>query len=190
VTIADRVDEAVQAALKIPGWQSDAELRYLAERAATCHTMLEIGSWQGRSSKAMAAALPPDGVLYCIDDWRGEQATPVDPHELRSAFMRHLLPEIMAGKVIQYTIRSAAFAHMLRVGWIDCIGAFDCVFVDGSHLYEDVCQDIADYWPLVKAGCVLCGHDFQLPEVKRAVTHMRPEARCVAGSIWEAVKPT
>ena len=34
------------------------------------------------------------------------------------------------------------------------------VFVDGNHRYDFVMQDLEDYWPKVKPGGFLCGHDF------------------------------
>jgi hypothetical protein len=49
----------------------------------------------------------------------------------------------------------------------------DFVWIDGNHTYEFVKDDCERYWPLIKDGGILCGHDYcnALPtcEVKRAV---------------------
>jgi|SRR6185437_9405628 len=185
MTDAERIDAAVAAALPIPGWMSEAELRHLAQRATTCKAILEIGSFMGRSTKSMAVALPPAGVIYAIDDWRAEESTPVDPHELRSAFMSHLMLEIIQGKVMQYTATSQHFALMLRSGWLNTLTEFDLIFVDGSHDRTSVMDDVSAYIPYVRRGGILAGHDFGLPGVNAGLRAVLPDAVPVCQSIWE-----
>lgn len=36
----------------------------------------------------------------------------------------------------------------------------DFVYIDGEHTYEAVAQDIEDWWPKVKVGGILAGHDY------------------------------
>jgi len=163
----------------------ETELRHLATRATACTAILEIGSWQGRSSKAMAAALPPTGTLYCVDDWRGEQSTPVDAHELRGAFMSHLMLEIIQGKVIQYTASSQHLARMLQTGWLNILTQYDLIFIDGSHDKASVMADIRAYLPYVRPGGILAGHDWGVGQVKEALAEVLPGAHVVAGTIWE-----
>lgn len=50
------------------------------------------------------------------------------------------------------------------------------VYIDANHRYESVKEDIAAWWPKVRHGGVLCGHDMyrrdddgQLADVQRAV---------------------
>ena len=46
----------------------------------------------------------------------------------------------------------------------------DLLFVDGSHQYEQVKRDLKNYWPKVKTGGALLGHDYNAvhPGVIRA----------------------
>ncbi len=44
---------------------------------------------------------------------------------------------------------------------------FDFVYIDGCHL--DIAEDIEAWYPLVKAGGVLAGHDYDAPVVREAV---------------------
>ena len=39
--------------------------------------------------------------------------------------------------------------------------SFDFIYIDGNHDYEFVKKDIELYYPKVKKGGILCGHDFQ-----------------------------
>ena len=48
---------------------------------------------------------------------------------------------------------------------------WDIVFIDALHDYASVVEDIKTWWPLVRVGGVLAGHDFnhKWPSVERAV---------------------
>ena len=52
------------------------------------------------------------------------------------------------------------------------------MWIDGNHTYEFAKDDCERYWPLVKPGGILCGHDYcNVPptcEVKRAVDEFMP----------------
>ena len=39
---------------------------------------------------------------------------------------------------------------------------FDIVYIDASHIYPDVVADINAWWPKVKKGGYICGHDCEL----------------------------
>ncbi len=48
-------------------------------------------------------------------------------------------------------------------------GRCDFVFIDASHEYRDVLDDLAAWYPKVRSGGVLAGHDYHWPGVSRAV---------------------
>lgn len=48
-------------------------------------------------------------------------------------------------------------------------GFFDYVYIDGDHTYEPVLRDCRLWWPKVKAGGMLAGHDITMDSVKGAV---------------------
>ena len=41
---------------------------------------------------------------------------------------------------------------------------FDLIFIDGDHSYEGCKADLENWWPKVKSGQILCGHDYCYPE--------------------------
>lgn len=76
---------------------------------------------------------------------------------------------------------------------------FDFVFIDANHKYEGVKEDIGLWWPKVKPGGLLLGHDYngRLDKkgkfgVKRAVDEFVAETDCqfraCAFLIWEIKK--
>ena len=48
-------------------------------------------------------------------------------------------------------------------------GSLDFVFIDAMHTYDGVTADITAWMPKIRKGGVLAGHDYDWPEVKRAV---------------------
>jgi cephalosporin hydroxylase len=52
--------------------------------------------------------------------------------------------------------------------------AVDYVFLDADHSVEGVRRDIAAWWPKVKAGGFMGGHDWDFGWVKEAVTEAFP----------------
>ena len=47
--------------------------------------------------------------------------------------------------------------------------SLDFVYIDGNHTYESVAEDISLYYPKVKKGGMLSGHDYDYKSVKKAV---------------------
>src|ERR1035437_2737271 len=56
-------------AKSIDGWMTEPELIWLAERAGEHRVICEIGSYLGRSTRAMLDHT--EGTVYAFDDWRG-----------------------------------------------------------------------------------------------------------------------
>lgn len=66
--------------------------------------------------------------------------------------------------------------------------SIDLLFIDGLHTYEQVKRDIINYFPKVKSGGVLLGHDFKKKflGVKRAVAELFTDFTVLErSSIWK-----
>ena len=52
---------------------------------------------------------------------------------------------------------------------------FNVIFIDGDHSYEVCLADLEKWWPKVKSGWILCGHDYCENQfgVKQAVDEFR-----------------
>jgi hypothetical protein len=55
------------------------------------------------------------------------------------------------------------------------------VFIDGSHVYEDVVKDIKTWLP--RTNKILCGHDYGQWDIARAVKEQLGDV-VVLESIW------
>ena len=171
-------------ALTIPGWMTEVELSWLAVQAGIRKRIVEIGSWKGRSTRALADNLILDGMIVAVDTWEGSDE---DGHRnelsahpngwLFEEFKRNL-SGIRSLSLQPLQMTSLEAARVLQGG------LFDMIFVDASHDYENVKADILAWKPLLANGGILCGHDYQHQPVVYAVTECVPGHRVGAETIW------
>ena len=129
--------------------------------------VVEIGSWKGRSTIALALGLKTRGAgtVYAIDPHTGSpdlvrQFGPVDTFD---AFLEN----IRQAGVSEFVVPVRATAHDARERFVE--NSAHLLFVDGSHEYADVRQDIDDWSAVVVAGGVVAFNDPSAPGVYRAL---------------------
>jgi len=184
------VDTAARAAAKVEGYMLPEELHWLAKMAKESTAIVEVGSWKGRSTKALAAAT--NGVVYAVDNWKGSAGGDLTEQEAKAKgsdvilaeFQANLADEIKAGKVVIVNADHATAMNEVR----ERLGGnvADMVFIDGEHNYDAVKRDIMNYTELLKPGGLLCGHDCceEHPGVVKALTELCPVAEVHTGSVW------
>ena len=63
------------------------------------------------------------------------------------------------------------------VRWPD--ESFDFVYIDGDHSYAGFSADLKMWWPKVKQGGFLAGHDYEWPDIAKALGEFFPDGvRC------------
>jgi hypothetical protein len=50
-------------------------------------------------------------------------------------------------------------------------GSLDFAYIDANHAYEYVKRDIELWWPKIRDGGMLAGHDYLIPQVATAVAN-------------------
>mgnify|MGYP000912505082 CR=1 FL=1 len=147
--------------------------RFLNDRGLT-GAGVEVGVCRGSFS------------LYILEKWYGYMLYSVDPWmhqanvDLDASNVDQLTHEenynVTKERLRPYKRRST----ILRKTSVDAskmVGAgVDFVYLDARHDYRSVMEDLRAWWPLVKRGGILSGHDYKnsfvrdnLVEVKRAV---------------------
>lgn len=142
--------------------------------------IIEIGSWSGRSTCALANAVYPR-VVHAVDTWSGS------PGEISSdlAAQRDVFAQWQAN-VAEFT-KGNVFAH--RMGWREYVPQIDqpvaLVFIDAEHTEVEVRENVAAVLPLVVASGVICGDDVHHPPVRAGVSAVLPAADVnVGATLW------
>ena len=159
----------------------------MVEKFSTGSKFVEVGSWKGKSAAYMAVEIVnsnKDIQLYCVDTWTGsrEHQNREDIDELYNIFIDNMKPIEEYYSPMRMTSLEAA--SMFEDN------SLDFVFLDASHHYEDVKDDINAWLPKVKNGGVLSGHDYVgWWSVKNAVDELIPNFK-VSEKCWihEVVK--
>jgi predicted O-methyltransferase YrrM len=173
----------ISHALTVTGWMSPSELTYLATLAEKSHTILECGSWKGRSTCVLAANTLGLGLVVAVDTWRGSVEHQA---ELKGKPVSGIWNEFMANtapydNIWPVPMNSLAASQVISMSPL----RFDMIFIDASHDYESVKADILAWRPLLVPGGILCGHDAYRWGVKLAVKQLVPQHRIVPNtSIW------
>ena len=154
----------IDKAYHCDGYMNIHELRWLARKAKTHKMICEVGSWHGRSSRAIADNLPEDGVLYCVDTWNGSITEPQNHGSAKwengdHAFMEFCdnnIDLIKSGKIVPIRMNSESAVKMFKKHNTK----FDMIFIDAGHTYEECKKDIDTWKYLIEDSGLFCGHDY------------------------------
>lgn len=154
----------ISRALAIDGWMSERELTWLASQARgisrSSSTLVEIGTWRGRSARAIGDNLENDSCLWCVDtyDTRSDLIDSATGGDIVfSEAQNNLTDLVTSGRVLMRRFDSLTIAKLFSDSHLKA----DFVFIDGSHDYESVRDDIRAWLPLLRdEKSVICGHDY------------------------------
>jgi predicted O-methyltransferase YrrM len=155
-------EDALGAVEGVEGWLSDDQAQTLWERAAALRppaTIVEIGSYRGRSAIVLARAASDGVAVVAIDPHAG---TDRGPQEIRGsaaageadhrAFLANLERAGVAGAV-----RHVRAPSQEALGAVE--GPVDLLYVDGAHRYRPARDDIARWGARVRPDGTLLLHD-------------------------------
>ena len=122
-------------------------------------------------------------TLHLVDPWQFKLPGSVDDisvMENREAHYHEAMARLdrFSGR---WTVHRRTSAEAVT-GFDD--SSLDFVYIDGNHAYEFVRDDVASWWPKVKPGGILAGHDWG-GEWKRNVRRAVLEHACPLGlRVW------
>jgi predicted O-methyltransferase YrrM len=140
-------------------------------------TMAEIGCFSGQSTEVFASRVDK---LIAVDSWDdatllGNTALTQYPMaRVKECFLERM--ERFGNKI-----------HVINMPSLDAAkhipdGSLSMIYIDADHRYEAVKDDIAAWYPKIRIGGFIAGHDYNEqnwgPQVSRAVKEMvgEPEA--------------
>lgn len=125
---------------------------------------VEIGVQTGRNARHIRANWN-GASLILVDPWRPYYGV-LDTQEMHDQYMaecvmgmRILAEQNKKSGILRMTsLEAAAIFHTIAPGFPG--GIFDFVYLDDDHSYEGVKNGIDVWFPLVKKGGIIAGHDY------------------------------
>lgn len=130
----------------------------------------EIGSWVGESTSHWANAVKDNGgIVYAVDWFKGNIGTGLDTiADITDVYA--IFNDNLKELGLRDIVNVFAMPSMEAVKFIDD-GSLDIVFIDASHDYINVSNDIEAWLPKVRKGGIICGHDCESNEWDEAYIH-------------------
>ena len=172
----------VLKARAIDGFMSKRELNWIAHMASKYKTIVEVGCYKGRSTRAWTDNT--SGKVYAVDPWNGNYYRNDGKVLWSSQDLNRVYNEFLAnvkdcGNLIVFRGSLPDFFDSLPV-------TPDLIFIDGDHRYENVKNDLLTAFQSLQIGGIIAGHDYShsdWPGVKRAVDEFFPNVN-LEESIW------
>ncbi|NGX63756.1 MAG: hypothetical protein KR126chlam6_01170, partial [Candidatus Anoxychlamydiales bacterium] len=122
-------------------------------------TIIELGSWLGRSTVFLANKIDENGKVYAVDHWQGSiehtenDATKALLPTLYEQFLSNMVHAKLTKRVIpiRETTYNAAFTLDVKA---------DLIYLDAAHDEKNVFQDIYLWYPKLKEGGIMCGDNW------------------------------
>ena len=142
----------------------------------------EIGVCMAASTEYFAINIKNLKKLYAVDnypsytDWNGTVMTEYIQNRFKDHAANRIKPYAVVEAVYESSEEFAQHSPQL-----------DFVFIDGDHSYEGVMRDLENYYPLVRSGGIVSGHDFKLRAVGSALNDFfknKEEVVPAEGNCW------
>lgn len=174
----------------IEGWFSLAQavaLQKIVKQLPSGSKVVELGSYKGRSSVAIASVLPAESILYCVDHFQGSEEHKQSNLDLNllKAFTKNIEQFGVKDKISTLSMTTTEAAAKFDPE------SLDLVLVDAAHDYDSVKADLLNWYPKIKPGGFLLCDDYEVgwPGVMRAVKTVGLEGTLITESLWMHQKP-
>jgi predicted O-methyltransferase YrrM len=171
---------AIQGLVTVP------ELAWLGEQARGKQNIVEIGSYLGRSTRALADNCA--GTVTAIDDFKGPRDISMTEDE-RNGILQRFQRNMEGCDNVRAIVCDHTGIKQLPLCEVDTPVPPDMIFIDGAHDLQSVKRDVEWALTVIKPGGLLCGHDFQQQSVRQALLCTVPNVRTfpLGEDIWWAI---
>ena len=139
-------------------------------------TVAEIGVWRGHTSIVLLEYIPSIKVYHLIDSWESYE-------DYEKSGDKKAGTDLSIAKII---CEDRLYRYANKLVWHQAFSvdaakeiendSLDIVFIDANHAYEYVKDDIMNWWPKVRGGGIIAGHDYkhksEFPEVHKVVNEI------------------
>ena len=166
-------------------------------------TGVEIGTYRGEYAEHLLTHWA--GVLYCVDPWANLPKEEyldgcVIDHSNMTPLNMDLIYADAKARLTKFGARVQLFRGTGDQFAAQHLQSVDFVYIDGNHDREHVTRDIETWWPRIRSGGVLGGHDFyvrddhlQRADVLNAVwdfsERIKTRPHVTACTSWWFIKP-
>jgi len=140
----------------------ESQLLYTAAQAVKDGCIVEVGSWLGRSTAALALGTRAGFYVpvYAVDpheNFRGILGGNFGPAD-RTVFMQNMLRLEITDVVRMVSLSS----EYITASWPDVVGL---LWIDGDHRYKAVKRDLACWLPHLRPNATIIFHDATDPRI-------------------------
>ena len=140
----------------------EAQLLYTAAQTVKDGCIVEVGSWLGRSTAALALGTRAGyfAPVYAVDphdNFRGILGGNFGPAD-RTIFMQNMLRLEITDVVRMVSLSS----EYITASWPDAVGL---LWIDGDHRYKAVKRDLACWRPHLRPDATVVFHDATDPRI-------------------------
>jgi len=149
--------------------------------------IVEVGVWKGKSISYLGVEAINSGkdiTIYAVDTWLGSNVIEhnTDPY-VKSGTLYDLFLENI--KDLTSVIKPMRMPSLEAVNHFED-NSLHAVYIDADHRYEEVRKDIQAWYPKVKTGGFVSGHDCSYPHqpkngVRKAVEEFMPSDEILMG---------
>lgn len=177
----------------VPGFCDFEDLYSSAVRASPSPAVfVEVGVWLGQSAIFMASQIAKSGKdiqFFAVDPWNR-----MDFYQ--NNFQKHLAHVHSRGgsprAAFNRNVQESGLGHLIHPVQMNSIDfartledrSVDFAFLDGDHTFLGLLADLRAWWPKIKPGGYLAGHDYKrwrYPGVRWAVNLF---FRCGRRQVW------
>lgn len=146
---------------------------------------VEVGSWLGRSACYLGVEIvnsDKDIKLDCVDTWDASDIPELANEEvvvnktLYDDFLKNVEP--LKTIITPIRMKSTDACCLYRDE------SLDFVFIDADHSLRGIVSDLNNWFPKVKIGGVIAGHDYDYPQIGKTVKEFFNTYEVITPNTW------